>query len=204
MVASCWTAAAPLGRPPPSARRRTRTRHSRRRTGATQSHEPDGGFDDLGEDHGGEAFGLTRVAFVNDGAQGGAGAGVHGFASLPAEGEEVFAYAAEVGRAFEAGQCGPESVGGEVRLGGPAAVDGGFAGLGSCGAAFHGEAVPEVVLRGISRGEVRPDADHSYVLDVIPAMMMYRSNVCGSEWAERDVEELIDRPMLLLLRPDRP
>lgn len=64
--------------------------------------------------------------------------------------------------------------------------------------------IRDVLLRGISRGEVRPDADNSYVLDVIPAMMMYRSKMCGSEWEDREVEELIDRLMLPLLRPDRP
>ncbi|MFC9733520.1 TetR-like C-terminal domain-containing protein [Streptomyces roseolus] len=38
-----------------------------------------------------------------------------------------------------------------------------------------------VLERGISRGEVRADALDDLVLDVIPAMMMYRSKVCGSE-----------------------
>jgi AcrR family transcriptional regulator len=58
----------------------------------------------------------------------------------------------------------------------------------------------EVVERGIRRGEVRPDAANSYVFDAIPAMMMYRSKVCGSEWSERDIEELIDQLMVPLLR----
>jgi hypothetical protein len=64
--------------------------------------------------------------------------------------------------------------------------------------------IRDVVLRGIGRGEVRADADNSYVLDVIPAMMMYRSKMCGSEWEDDEVEELIDRLMLPLLRPGRP
>ncbi|MFI8190211.1 TetR/AcrR family transcriptional regulator [Streptomyces sp. NPDC085946] len=59
----------------------------------------------------------------------------------------------------------------------------------------------EVITRGIERGEVRPDADNGYVLDAIPAMMMYRSKVCGSEWSDAEVEEMIDLLVLPLLRP---
>ncbi|MFD8215581.1 TetR/AcrR family transcriptional regulator [Streptomyces sp. NPDC007896] len=58
----------------------------------------------------------------------------------------------------------------------------------------------EIVHRGIEREEVRPDAANSYVFDVIPAMMMYRSKVCASEWSERDLEEMIDQLMVPLLR----
>jgi len=32
-------------------------------------------------------------------------------------------------------------------------------------------------------------------------MMMYRSKMCGSEWGDRDIEEMIDQLMLPLLRP---
>ncbi|WP_338703815.1 TetR/AcrR family transcriptional regulator [Streptomyces sp. Q6] len=60
--------------------------------------------------------------------------------------------------------------------------------------------IKEVVRRGIERGDVRADASDSYVCDVIPAMMMYRSKVCGSEWEEADLVELIDRVMVPLLR----
>ncbi|MFE0512539.1 TetR/AcrR family transcriptional regulator [Streptomyces sp. NPDC058964] len=59
----------------------------------------------------------------------------------------------------------------------------------------------EVITRGIERGEVRPDAANGYVFDAIPAMMMYRSKMCGSEWSDRDLEEMIDELMLPLLRP---
>ncbi|MFI1442714.1 TetR/AcrR family transcriptional regulator [Streptomyces fructofermentans] len=59
----------------------------------------------------------------------------------------------------------------------------------------------EVIGRGIERGEVRPDAANPYVFDAIPAMMMYRSKVCASEWTERDLEEMIDQFMVPLLRP---
>jgi AcrR family transcriptional regulator len=61
----------------------------------------------------------------------------------------------------------------------------------------------EVVNRGIKRGEVRPDAANGYVFDVIPAMMMYRSKMCASEWSDRDIEEMIDQLMVPLLRPQR-
>lgn len=58
----------------------------------------------------------------------------------------------------------------------------------------------EIIRRGIEREEVRPDAANSYVFDAIPAMMMYRSKVCASEWGERDLEEMIDQLMVPLLR----
>ncbi|MEU6257368.1 TetR/AcrR family transcriptional regulator [Streptomyces sp. NPDC047043] len=59
----------------------------------------------------------------------------------------------------------------------------------------------EVIARGIERNEVRSDAANSYVFDAIPAMMMYRSKMCGSEWGDRDLEEMIDQLMVPLLRP---
>ncbi|MGY4998472.1 TetR/AcrR family transcriptional regulator [Streptomyces sp. 900105245] len=63
------------------------------------------------------------------------------------------------------------------------------------------ELLREVVVRGIERGEVRPDAANGYVFDAIPAMMMYRSKVCASEWSDQELEEMIDQLMLPLLRP---
>ncbi|MET7698134.1 MULTISPECIES: TetR/AcrR family transcriptional regulator [unclassified Streptomyces] len=60
----------------------------------------------------------------------------------------------------------------------------------------------EVIRRGIERGEVRSDAANPYVFDAIPAMMMYRSKVCASEWGKRDLEEMIDQLMVPLLRPN--
>ncbi|GAA3496783.1 TetR/AcrR family transcriptional regulator [Streptomyces prasinosporus] len=60
----------------------------------------------------------------------------------------------------------------------------------------------EVIERGIERGEVRPDAANGYVFDAIPAMMMYRSKMCGSEWPDVDLQEMIDQLMVPLLRPD--
>ncbi|CAL9435420.1 hypothetical protein SUDANB1_02126 [Streptomyces sp. enrichment culture] len=59
----------------------------------------------------------------------------------------------------------------------------------------------EVVDRGIERGEVRPEAAKGYVFDAIPAMMMYRSKMCGCEWRDREVEEMTDQLMVPLLRP---
>ncbi|MFD9004623.1 TetR/AcrR family transcriptional regulator [Streptomyces sp. NPDC059582] len=59
----------------------------------------------------------------------------------------------------------------------------------------------EVIEHGIERGEVRPDGVNGYVLDAIPAMMMYRSKMCASEWTDRDIEEMIDQLMVPLLRP---
>ena len=60
----------------------------------------------------------------------------------------------------------------------------------------------EVITRGIERGEVREEAANGYVFDAVPAMMMYRAKVCGSEWTDREVEEMIDRLMVPLLRPE--
>jgi AcrR family transcriptional regulator len=60
----------------------------------------------------------------------------------------------------------------------------------------------EVITRGIERNEVRSGAANGYVIDAIPAMMMYRSKMCGSEWEDRDLEEMIDQLMVPLLRPN--
>ncbi|MFD8013514.1 TetR/AcrR family transcriptional regulator [Streptomyces sp. NPDC058955] len=54
--------------------------------------------------------------------------------------------------------------------------------------------------RGIKRGEVRSDAIDDLVLDVIPALMMYRSKVCGSEWTDTEMADVIDRIMVPLVR----
>ncbi|MFF3459987.1 TetR/AcrR family transcriptional regulator [Streptomyces sp. NPDC002730] len=59
----------------------------------------------------------------------------------------------------------------------------------------------EVVRRGVTRGDVRPDAIGELVFDVIPGLMMYRSKVCGSEWPDEDIAEMIDQIMVPLLRP---
>ncbi|MFD5571791.1 TetR/AcrR family transcriptional regulator [Streptomyces cadmiisoli] len=61
----------------------------------------------------------------------------------------------------------------------------------------------EVIGRGIERGEVRSDAANGYVCDAMPAMMMYRTKVCGSEWSDAEIDEMVDRFMVPLLRPTR-
>ncbi|WP_328942176.1 TetR/AcrR family transcriptional regulator [Streptomyces sp. NBC_00250] len=58
----------------------------------------------------------------------------------------------------------------------------------------------DVLHRGIARGEVRAEADNDLVIDVIPAMMMYRSKVCASEWPDGELADLVDRIMVPLLR----
>ncbi|CUM37981.1 TetR/AcrR family transcriptional regulator [Streptomyces gardneri] len=58
----------------------------------------------------------------------------------------------------------------------------------------------DVLRRGIDRGDVRADAIDGLVLDVIPALMMYRSKVCGSEWPDGEIADMIDRVMVPLLR----
>ncbi|MFE6843052.1 TetR/AcrR family transcriptional regulator [Streptomyces sp. NPDC057686] len=60
--------------------------------------------------------------------------------------------------------------------------------------------IRELVQRGIERGDVRPDATGPFVADVIPAMMMYGAKVCGSEWKDPDIAEMIDQVMVPLLR----
>ncbi|PNG16851.1 hypothetical protein C1J00_39730 [Streptomyces cahuitamycinicus] len=59
----------------------------------------------------------------------------------------------------------------------------------------------KVVEREIERGEVRPEVVNGYVFDAIPAMMMYRSKMCGCECWDGEVEETIDQLMPPLLRP---
>lgn len=66
------------------------------------------------------------------------------------------------------------------------------------------ELLREVIVRGIERDEVRPDAANGYVFDAVPAMMMYRSKMCTSEWSDQDLEEMIDQLMVPLLRPGGP
>ncbi|MGW7452293.1 TetR/AcrR family transcriptional regulator [Streptomyces sp. NPDC054787] len=60
--------------------------------------------------------------------------------------------------------------------------------------------IRELICRGIERGDVRSDATGPFVVDVIPAMLMYRAKVCGSEWVDAEIAELIDGVMVPLLR----
>lgn len=59
----------------------------------------------------------------------------------------------------------------------------------------------EVVQRGIRRGDVRPDATGELLFDVVPALMMYRSKMCASEWTDSEIAAMIDQIMVPLLRP---
>lgn len=38
------------------------------------------------------------------------------------------------------------------------------------------------------------------VSDVIPAMLMYRAKVCGSEWPDSEIAEMIDGLVVPMLR----
>ncbi|WP_406430072.1 TetR/AcrR family transcriptional regulator [Streptomyces sp. NBC_01589] len=62
------------------------------------------------------------------------------------------------------------------------------------------ELLREVVDRGIARGDVRSDATSELSFEVIPAMMMYRSKVCGSEWTDGELAEMIDQVVVPLFR----
>ncbi|MEU3187506.1 TetR/AcrR family transcriptional regulator [Streptomyces sp. NPDC006923] len=59
----------------------------------------------------------------------------------------------------------------------------------------------EVVSRGVRRGDVRPDATGELLFDVIPALMMYRSKVCASDWSDDEIAMVIDQVVVPLLRP---
>ncbi|MFI6288587.1 TetR/AcrR family transcriptional regulator [Streptomyces sp. NPDC051018] len=59
----------------------------------------------------------------------------------------------------------------------------------------------EVVSRGIVRGDVRADARGDMVFEVIPGLMLYRSKVCGSEWPDPEIAEMIDQVLIPLLVP---
>ncbi|GGV07849.1 TetR/AcrR family transcriptional regulator [Streptomyces spectabilis] len=60
--------------------------------------------------------------------------------------------------------------------------------------------IRQVMRRAVERGEVRAGATDQFACEVIPAMMMYRSKVCGSEWPDEEFTDLIDQVMIPLLR----
>ncbi|MFI6942598.1 TetR/AcrR family transcriptional regulator [Streptomyces sp. NPDC050418] len=62
------------------------------------------------------------------------------------------------------------------------------------------DAIREVLSQGVRRGEVRGGAVNDHVCEVIPAMMMYRAKVYGSEWQPAEVARLIDDLMVPLVR----
>ncbi|MFK4146825.1 TetR/AcrR family transcriptional regulator [Streptomyces sp. NPDC004065] len=61
--------------------------------------------------------------------------------------------------------------------------------------------IQAVITRGIERGEVRPDAANGHVYDAVPAMLMYRTKMCTSEWSDQELQDMIDQLMVPLLRP---
>jgi AcrR family transcriptional regulator len=63
------------------------------------------------------------------------------------------------------------------------------------------ELMAEIVRRGIERGDVRADATAELIVDVVPALMMYRHKVTGNDIEEEDLIEVIDQIMVPLLTP---
>ncbi|MBC9718354.1 TetR/AcrR family transcriptional regulator [Streptomyces sp. TRM66268-LWL] len=63
------------------------------------------------------------------------------------------------------------------------------------------EAIREVLCQGVRRGEVRSAAVNDHVCEVIPAMMMYRAKVYGSEWMPAEIARMIDDLIVPLTRP---
>ncbi|GAA2448420.1 TetR/AcrR family transcriptional regulator [Streptomyces macrosporus] len=61
--------------------------------------------------------------------------------------------------------------------------------------------IGEVVRRGVARGEVRADATGDLVVDVLPAMLMYRHKVTGASLEESDLIDIVDQVMMPLLGP---
>ncbi len=61
------------------------------------------------------------------------------------------------------------------------------------------EAIREVLVQGVRRGEVRKGAVNDYVCEAIPSIMMYRSKVYGSEWPPAELAEMIDELMVPLV-----
>ncbi|MFC7218608.1 TetR/AcrR family transcriptional regulator [Streptomyces polyrhachis] len=61
------------------------------------------------------------------------------------------------------------------------------------------ELTGEIVRRGIARGDVRADATSELVVDVVPAMMMYRHKVTGADLREEDLVRVVDEIMIPLL-----
>jgi AcrR family transcriptional regulator len=61
------------------------------------------------------------------------------------------------------------------------------------------ELMREVLSRGVARGEVRAEAVNPMVIDVIPAMMMYRAKTQGPP-SETEAAELVDQVLLPTVR----
>ncbi|GAA0939569.1 TetR/AcrR family transcriptional regulator [Virgisporangium aurantiacum] len=59
----------------------------------------------------------------------------------------------------------------------------------------------EVLRRGVARGEVRADTDIDLLADLGPAMLMYRSKVCGGEVEVGYPKRLVDNALMPMIRP---
>ncbi|MFJ6216288.1 TetR/AcrR family transcriptional regulator [Streptomyces sp. NPDC092296] len=59
----------------------------------------------------------------------------------------------------------------------------------------------EILRRGVARGDVRPDAADPLIADVVPALLLYRSKVCGGELPEGFAERLVDQVLLPMVAP---
>ncbi|MFE2408965.1 TetR-like C-terminal domain-containing protein [Kitasatospora sp. NPDC059408] len=61
--------------------------------------------------------------------------------------------------------------------------------------------IAEVLSRGAVRGEVRAAAVTPLVIDVVPALMLYRFKMCGGAPVRLDPEAIVDEVLLPMVRP---
>ncbi|WP_031066499.1 TetR/AcrR family transcriptional regulator [Streptomyces sp. NRRL WC-3742] len=61
--------------------------------------------------------------------------------------------------------------------------------------------VAEVLERGAARGEVRSGAVTPLVVDLVPALMLYRIKMCGGDTEGVDPEAIVDEVLLPVVRP---
>ncbi|MFC5909068.1 TetR/AcrR family transcriptional regulator [Streptacidiphilus monticola] len=62
----------------------------------------------------------------------------------------------------------------------------------------------EVFAAAEARGEIRPGSVTPAVVDVIPALMMYRSKLGGGEFTPADARAAVDEVLLPIVRTHRP
>ena len=60
-------------------------------------------------------------------------------------------------------------------------------------------ALLELLQRGVERGEVRPDAVHPLVADVLPAVLSHRIVLMGEKVTERDITQIMEQVMIPLV-----
>ena len=60
-------------------------------------------------------------------------------------------------------------------------------------------AMLELLQRGVDRGEVRPDAVHPLVADVLPAVLSHRIVLMGEKVSERDITQIMEQVMIPLV-----